>query len=119
MALLGLDQILAAVDYKYEDVECPEWGGTVRIRSMGGHARDVFDTEVRRLVKLHGDTGSFPRELLVSLCAIDEQGALLFNNPLHVQVLGGKSPEVLERLFAVAIRLSGVARKSEEEIAKN
>ena len=32
MALLTAEQILEASDRRYEVVDCPEWGGEVRVR---------------------------------------------------------------------------------------
>lgn len=119
MALLGREHILSCVDYQYEDVECPKWGGTLRIRSMGGKASDVFDMEIARIKKAHGDEGLISRELVVSLCAIDEQGNQLFNNPLDVHALGTKDPETLQRCYDVALRLSGKTKASQEAIEKN
>lgn len=119
MTLLGREQILGAQDYKFEDVACPEWGGEVRIRSMGGKASDVFDMEVSRLRKSHGEDALISRELVVSLCAIDDQGNLLFHNPMDVVELGKKSPEALQRCYDAALQLSGKTKKAQEEIEKN
>ena len=35
MPYLTRDDILQAVDLKYEDVQVPEWGGVVRVRGPG------------------------------------------------------------------------------------
>ena len=43
MTLLSKTAILCANDLKTEDVDVPEWGGAVRVRSFTGRARDAFD----------------------------------------------------------------------------
>ncbi|MEU5950323.1 hypothetical protein ABZ793_32935, partial [Micromonospora sp. NPDC047465] len=43
MALLNRDAILAAEDRTYEEVNCPEWGGSVRLRSITGAQRDAYE----------------------------------------------------------------------------
>ena len=39
MQYLSADNILNADDFAYAEVDCPEWGGTVRIRSLSGGQR--------------------------------------------------------------------------------
>ena len=41
--LLNKEQILNADDLTFEDVEVPEWGGTVRIRCLESTERDEFE----------------------------------------------------------------------------
>ena len=43
MTYLSRDTILQREDIKTEDVEVPEWGGTVRVRGMSGVERDAFE----------------------------------------------------------------------------
>ena len=44
---LTAETILNAEDFRYEDVECPEWGGTVRVRSLSGGQRSVITQRVQ------------------------------------------------------------------------
>ena len=48
MTLLSKTAILAAQDLQTEDVEVPEWGGAVRVRSFTGRERDVFEAGMIR-----------------------------------------------------------------------
>ena len=43
---LTADEIFEADDTKYDEVECPEWGGTVRLRSIKGTQRDAYEESV-------------------------------------------------------------------------
>ena len=46
MTYLSRDAILQREDIKTEDVEVPEWGGTVRVRGMTGVQRDAFEASL-------------------------------------------------------------------------
>ena len=48
MTLLFKTAILAAQDLQTEDVEVPEWGGAVRVRSFTGRERDAFQASMVR-----------------------------------------------------------------------
>ena len=48
MTLLSKTAILCANDLQTEDVEVPEWGGAVRVRSFTGRERDAFEASMVR-----------------------------------------------------------------------
>ena len=101
MAALTRDRIFAASDLGREVVECPEWGGSVTVRGMTLGERDRFIAAVRN------DVQHLPA-LLVALAAIDAKtGERLFSDE-DVQALAEKSPVAIERVGAVALRLSGL-----------
>ena len=58
MTLLSKTAILCANDLQTEDVEVPEWGGAVRVRSFTGRERDAFEASMVRgedveILRLH------------------------------------------------------------------
>ena len=117
--MLSREQILSADDRKTEDVEVPEWGGTVRVRALSGAERDAYEAG---LVQLRSDgtrrlTMQNARARLVSLSLCDEQGNRLFSDA-DVSELGDKSAAALERVFDVASRLSGLTDGDIEEMAE-
>lgn len=117
--LLGREDILKAQDLKYEDVEVPEWGGTLRIRMMTGAERDafeqdLFDTKGNDSVKNLGNL----RAKLVARCACDEKNKRIFSDK-DIGSLGEKSSAALDRVFAVAQRLNKIGPKDVEELTKN
>ena len=116
---LSREQILSASDLKIEEVQVPEWGGSVFVQSLNGKARDKFEST---RFKLKGDTVEMihdnTRAVLVSLCACDEAGTLLFSEG-DVAALGAKNAAALDRVFEVAQRLSGLRGKDVEEKLKN
>lgn len=119
MTLLTKEQIIASDDLKHEDVDVPEWGGTVRVVAMSGDARDAFeDTLVKRVGdKVEQDLSNY-RAKVCAACMIDKDGNRLFSAK-EVQALGKKSSAALERVFDAADRLNGLTRGSVEATAKN
>lgn len=119
MGLLGRDEILQADDLAVEDVEVPEWGGTVRVRTMTGAERDVFEQSVitRRGKKVDVIMRDM-RAKLVALCLIDDEGEILFSES-DVRALSNKSALALNRVFEVAQRLNGLTETDIEELTGN
>lgn len=116
---LTREQILGAADRTIEAVEVPEWGGVVHVRSLNGRARDKFDASRFRLKgdqveMIHDNT----RAMLLSLSLCDEAGTLIFSEA-DIVALGEKNAAVLDRLFDVAQRLSGLRAKDVEVKLKN
>jgi len=119
MNLLSKTAILAAQDLQTEDVEVPDWGGAVRVRSFTGRERDAFEASMVR-----GDGRDRKVDLtnmrarLVGLTVIDEAGQRLFTDE-EVDLLGAKSGAALDRVFAVAQKLNGLSGADVEELSKN
>ncbi len=120
--LLDRAKIKAVNDVVVEDVDMPEWGGSVRVRGMSGTERDAF--EAASLLPARGKHGTREvnlrniRARLVACCAIDEQGDRLFGDD-DLTWLGEKSGAALDRLADVAKRLSGLTSKDVDDLVKN
>jgi len=115
MGLLNKDAILAAEDKKFEDVDVPEWGGSVRVRMMSASERDQWENETYGTGKVN--TVDF-RARFVALCAIDEAGNLLFT-PDDVDALGAKSAAAVQRVFNAAQKLNALSAKDIQDLEKN
>lgn len=115
---LDLETILQVEDMQLEAVSCPEWGGTVYLRSINGNQRDRFEEGYRAE---EGVTKSLVgmRADLVSRCICSESGEFLEVSDSQRKALGRKSAAVLDRLFAVCMRLNGMSSDDEEMLAKN
>ena len=117
--LLSKAAILAAQDLSTEVVEVPEWGGSVMVRAMTGRQRDVFESVI---YKVKGKDVQLNianvRAELVSRTVVDEGGTLLFS-PEDVAALGDKSAAALDRIYAVAQRLSGITKNDIAELTEN
>lgn len=119
MGLLSKQAIINAQDLPTEDVAVPEWGGTVRVRSLSARQRDTFEAS---LVKGQGKDRRADlinvRAKLVAACLVDEAGTRVFTDAEAVE-LGAKSGAAMDRVFTVCQRLSGLSAQDVEELEKN
>ncbi len=117
---LSRDAILGVRDLRTEEVYVPEWEGTVLVQGMTGTQRDRFEAEVLRLSpegKRMGLNLDSMRAKLVARCIVDDEGQRLFSDA-DIEVLGGKSSQAIDRVYAVAARLSGIGPGDVEELSQ-
>jgi hypothetical protein len=117
---LTKDQILEASDLKTEEVNVPEWGGTVKVRTMTGTDRDAFENS---MVATLPDGSRKPdmsnmRAKLVALTVVGDDGNRLFDVS-DIDRLALKSASALARVFDAAQALNGLGAKAQEEALKN
>jgi len=124
MALLGKQQINAAVDRKWEDVEVPEWGGEIRLMELSAADRGYI--EAGSVVangqnpQLKVESLKVYREKLVGMSMVDEDFKRVYTNKdIERGELGGKSGAVIERLAAKVQELSGMGRFAVKEAEGN
>lgn len=121
MQYLTKEQILNADDIAYADVDVPEWGGVVRVRTLMGHERDEFEGAV---VDERGEKISVAKRMenmrarLVALTVVDAEGQRVFSEQ-EAAALGKKSAAALERVFTVAARLARLLQSDIDELVKN
>lgn len=113
MSLLTKEQILSASDRPYEDVNIPEWGGTVRVRLWGGWERDRWDA-----LKTNGTTPDDARAAIAAFSLVDEQGNRMFTDA-DVKRLSEKSGLALDKVLAAVFRLNGIGQDELEDAKKN
>ena len=117
---LSKDDILKAADNAPEEVNVPEWGGTVLVRGMTGKERDAFELSLmtpgrggRREVN-----PANVRAKVVVRCVVDDEGNRLFTDAEAAEV--GELPAAgIDRVYAVAARLSGMSESDQEEMARD
>lgn len=114
MTLLTRDQILSAQDLKTVDVDCPEWGGSVRVTMLTGTARD----ELGKAVSNKDTQPSDYPYLMVVACVVGEDGQRLFTFE-DVKALAARSSVPVQRIFDAANTLNAVSKQAVEEAAKN
>lgn len=102
--MLTKEAIVAAKDLPIEEVEVPEWGGSVTVKGMSLATRSAYETACFKDGKFVG--GNFRAEI-VARCIVDETGNRIFSDT-EVELLAGKSGAALERIFPVALRLCGM-----------
>lgn len=117
---LSRDDILKAADNDPEEVDVPEWGGSVLVRGMTGRERDAFEVSLMtpgRGGRREVNTANV-RAKLVARCVVDDDGGRLFTDA-DVAELGGKSAAAVDRVYAVAARLSGMGGDDQEELTRD
>ena len=124
MTLLNFDDIVASQDKEYEDVEVPEWGGTVRIATMSGEDRDRWelsmmqaDDSSERGFKLNFD--AYSRVRLVAMCLVDDNFNRIFVTKEQIEKLSQKSGKVMDLLYDVAQRVNGITESDIDDLEKN
>jgi hypothetical protein len=113
--MLSKDDILKSDDLAKETVPVPEWGGEVIVKTLTGTERDYFESSV-----YHDGVRDFDniRAKLCVMSMVDEAGKTLFT-VYDIERLGAKSGKALDRVFAVAKRLSGIGKQEIEALKKN
>lgn len=116
---LSRDDVFAADDRVIEEVLVPEWGGWLRVRSLSGTERDALEQSmiVMRGKERETNLAAF-RQKLVARTVVDDAGKRIFSDS-DVAGLGQKSSSALDKVAAVAIRVSKMTQDDVEELTKN
>jgi len=110
MKKLSAADIIETSDQQIIEVECPEWGGSVSLRSLtAGEAMTFVDA-------FKDNKKDGPVRLLV-MTAVNEEGKPLFTLD-DLEKLKGKSLKVLMRLQKAAMEMNGLGDQGKTE-AKN
>lgn len=110
------ETLLAATATPTEVVRLPELGIDVTVRGMTGVERDAFESSC---IEGKGRKREFStknlRAKLVAYCCIDEQGHRLFSDA-DALALGTVRADVIDKLFSVAQKLSGMRDEDVDEL---
>lgn len=108
-------------------VQVPEWGGAVLVRGLTGRERDEWEVGIYQLVdreKTRVAAGGTPdpwylsrnlRARLAVRTVCDDAGQLLFS-PADEERLGQEPAAPLDRIYAVARRLSLIEEQDVQEL---
>lgn len=110
---LTAESILQSEDFAYADVDCPEWGGTVRVRSLSGAQRVTLKKAI--------DAGqSDIDEMLCVMCIVDGDGNRIFNQK-QIGELSRKNTKAISRVAIRVLEISGMRDpdKSVKDAEKN
>lgn len=124
--MLKREDILRVEDLATEDVEVPEWGGSVRVRGMT--AKEQSEYEQGLMIFRRSNPGALGFDVepnlvnakarLVCKCAIDEQGNRLFTDA-DASLLGKKAAKPVRRLSDTIERLSGMGKGVIDDLGKD
>lgn len=118
---LTRDQIRTLDDRQYEDVDVPEWGGQVKVRSLTGRERDAFERTLineKKNGQRESNLENF-RARLAILAVVDADTKELMFTDRDAKWLGDKSAGALQRIVEVANRLSGLTPEDVEELVED
>jgi len=112
--LLTRDQILSKNELPREIVPVPEWGGSVCVQGLTAERRDLLEIEISEAGKEKGQMRlkNF-RSRILALTVVDENGIQVFGDT-DVNALGETSAAAVERVFDVAVRLSGMSSDEDD-----
>lgn len=113
---LTREKILEANDINFAEVAVPEWGGTVRIRTISGDMRDGYDLYRSKISDNQTNPGY--RAFVCAMCCVGTDDKPMFTTK-DIRSLGEKSSAALDRVFDVADKLNGFTSTEVEETAKN
>lgn len=116
---LTAEEILERDDIEYRDVEVPEWGGVVRIKTLTGRERATWqDSSMAGTgAKTRVDFQNYTVKLVIMAC-VNESGGRLFSED-QLNKLRRKSSAALERVATAAMELSGIGEDELEALGKN
>lgn len=106
-SILGKAPVLAR-----EEVQVPEWGGSVWVRTLTGTERDRLEFEWSDTKRVNF------RARLAAYSVCGENGENLFT-PGDIPKLGTQPSSALSRVCDVAFRLNLFTKDDVEELAKN
>ena len=115
MTKLTKDDIFKADDLPTKDMDIPEWGGMLTIRTLTGAERDEWESAFVNQDKINM-RGLKAR--LIQLTVMNGDGQQMFTKA-DLQKLNSKSASVIDRIFEVSQRLSGLTKKDVDELVGN
>ena len=115
MKKLSKDDIFKADDLPTKDMDIPEWGGTLTIRTLTGAERDEWESAFVNQDKI--DIRGL-KSRLVQLTTMNGDGQQMFTKA-DLQKINSKSASVIDRIFQVSQRLSGLTKEDAEEMVEN
>ena len=109
--------ILAVQDLTTVEIEVPEWGCWVRIRTLTSGERDNFEAEVTAVNGRNTRVNARNiRAKLVAATVVDEEGRPLFGLA-DVEALSTKSAKAMDHVFGKAAELAGPTSRSWPKIS--
>lgn len=113
--ILSKADILSANDLIREEVDVPEWGGTVIVRAFTADAKDAMEF---KLYQMSQKLGVGVRAAYVGLALVDDNGQRLFEDD-EIPMLGTKFAGAVDRVFEVVSRLNRISERDVKELEKN
>lgn len=112
MTLLNREAVLKVRDTETKDIPVPEWGGSIRVRTMTVAERNDFARRATSEDKVNVSSW------LVSILAVNEKGDSLFTAE-DVPELERRNFRAVDRVVKAILEVNGISEKKVEEAVKN
>lgn len=109
--VMSLADVLGAQDVTFETVRVPEWGGSVRVRSLTGAERD-------KIVRADKPDGPAFYARVIAASLVDDEGENIGLDAGVPRQLAAKNAGALLRVWRVCQRLSGMGDNAVEEASE-
>jgi len=106
--ILTFNDILSANDIKIEEIDVPEWGGVVRVRTLRAEESAKFVDDYAKDKK-----NSMVRLLVMS--AVDANDQPLFTDA-HVELLRQKSFRAMARVQEKVLEMNGLTPEKKDTV---
>lgn len=117
MEILSRNQILSKVGVlKREELDIPEWGGSVILRELTAIERDQIETMLVSGKAKNNYQGVRARTM--ALACVNETGDQVFTEK-DIPMLGQLSGKTLNDVFKKVSDMSGMTAEAEQELEKN
>lgn len=117
MGRLKFDAVLQINDLPVHEVEVPQWGGSIGVRTMRADERAGIEKRFSK-TKPSDDPGGFRRAILMATL-VNEDGSAFLKDEEAAKQLMMKSAEAVEVLFEKACEINGFRQKDVEVVEKN
>ena len=109
---LDARSVLSAEDFQYATVDCPEWGGPIRVRGLTAGEQSIISKKIQAK-----DTGDLAVIAMIYGC-VDQNGEQIFSNT-DKDALRKKANQVVNRIARKIFELSGGDEASIAAAEKN
>jgi hypothetical protein len=109
---LTRDQILNARDFNIKEVDVPEWGGSVYVRTVDC----ILSEKIEDLREGGGSAAMRAATMAYAIC--DEDGNSIFENE-DIEKLYKKSAKAADRILIAFMELNNIKQEEVDEEVKN
>lgn len=119
MAVLTKGAIFNSKDLPTQEVQIPEWGGSLFVRMLTAEERDAYEGSNFKLVNGKPEANmSNARARFAVLVACDENGKPIFVAD-DAPELGRRSSRAVDRIVTAGRKLNGIGEDAVEDAKKN
>lgn len=109
--ILTFEEIMAAKDLDVQEIEIPEWGGTVKIKELTKAAREKLSKQAI----VNGQVDSDKLQLLMLAECLEEPKITVE----QAKQLWEKSAEVVDKILFAILDINGLSDLAQKEIQKS